>query len=64
MSNSYDDFSPAEGRKPLMTCPKRQLAELQCQGVYPTLCVTDVRCLGSGKAYSKVQIWDLLSLDR
>ncbi|PFX25001.1 Coiled-coil domain-containing protein 108 [Stylophora pistillata] len=60
---SYELLSTCEGRKPLMTCPKRQLAELQCQGVYPTLCVTDVRCLGSGKAYSKVQIWDLLSLD-
>lgn len=59
----YELLSICDGGKPLMTCPKRQLAELQCQGVYPTLSVTDVRCLGSGKAYSKVQIWNLLSLD-
>lgn len=59
-----DFFFPVDDGKPFLTCPKRQLVELQCQGVYPTLSVTDARCLGSGKGYSKVQIWNLFSLDR
>jgi len=57
-------FPPVDDGKPFLTCPKRQLVDLQCQGVYPTLSVTDARCLGSGKGYSKVQIWTLFSLDR
>lgn len=60
---SYELLSMFGELKPLITCPKRHLVELHCQGVYPTLSVTDVRCLGSGKGYSKVQIWSLFSLD-
>lgn len=60
---SYELLSMYGEDKPLIMCPKRQLAELHCQGVYPTLSVTDARCLGSGKGYSKVHIWNLFSLD-
>ncbi|KAL9957579.1 hypothetical protein ACROYT_G034498 [Oculina patagonica] len=60
---SYELFSMFADSQPFITCPKRQLVELRCQGVYPTLSVTDARCLGSGKGYSKVQIWNLFSLD-
>ncbi|KAJ7389222.1 hypothetical protein OS493_032690 [Desmophyllum pertusum] len=60
---SYELLSMFDDGKSLITCPKRQLVELQCQGVYPTLSMTDARCLGSAKGYSKVQIWNLFSLD-
>ncbi|KAM7444065.1 hypothetical protein ABFA07_007249 [Porites harrisoni] len=60
---SYELLSIFDDGKPFITCPKRQLTELHCQGVYPTLSVTDARCLGSGKGYSKVHIWSLFSLE-
>lgn len=60
---SYELLSIFDEGKPFITCPKRKLVELQCQGVYPTLSVTDIRCLGSGRGYSKVRIWSLFSLD-
>ncbi|CAH3197012.1 unnamed protein product, partial [Porites evermanni] len=60
---SYELLSMFDDGKPFITCSKRQLTELQCQGVYPTLSVTDARCLGSGKGYSKVHIWSLFSLE-
>lgn len=60
---SYELISMFDEVKPLVTCPKRHLVDLHCQGVYPMLSVTDARCLGSGRGYSKVQIWSLFSLD-
>ncbi|XP_042192118.1 cilia- and flagella-associated protein 65 [Callorhinchus milii] len=37
---------------------------VKAEGVYPTICVLDARCLGSISGMSKQQLWLLFSLDR
>ncbi|KAG9271575.1 cilia- and flagella-associated protein 65 isoform X1 [Astyanax mexicanus] len=39
------------------------LCQVQAEGVYPTLEVTDVRSSGSVEGLSKLQLWQLFSLD-
>jgi hypothetical protein len=40
------------------------LCSVTVQGVYPTLTVQDLRATGSGETYSKLQLWNLFSLER
>ncbi|KAK3742184.1 hypothetical protein QZH41_012071, partial [Actinostola sp. cb2023] len=61
---SYILVSTHDEDKRVITRRKTSLAELYCQGVYPTLSVSDVRGLGSNKGLSKVKLWNLFSLDR
>ncbi|XP_019896730.2 cilia- and flagella-associated protein 65 isoform X1 [Esox lucius] len=39
------------------------LCQVQAEGVFPTLEVTDGRCAGSMEGLSKLQLWSLFSLD-
>ena len=40
------------------------LCSVTVQGVYPTLTIQDIRATGSGETYSKLQLWNLFSLER
>jgi hypothetical protein len=45
-------------------CDISTLCCVTVQGVYPTLTVQDIRATGSAETYSKVQLWNLFSLER
>ncbi|CAB4001244.1 Hypothetical predicted protein, partial [Paramuricea clavata] len=49
--------------KPESICDTSTLCCVTVHGVYPTLTVQDIRATGSAETYSKVQLWNLFSLE-